>query len=426
MFPCFAGLYEYFQCIYHVSSLAPIAFTMSSIIDSAAHFDTRCRTVGLSAGALTDLKRHGVTTLASLAFSVGQPGQPIDNTAVDAFLRQAIVNIAITVHDTNVVRRLIFEAHTLVIASLRQTVEQKDDSAPRKVPQAERNERMDQVKRSLAGISVTGEYDPSHALLDRATHMLEHNTIKYIEPAACLSRSAEVLGESKDKRLSLEGGSLVVRERDNELRTQTQTEMQLFYAFARRGIALQFADIMRYEVHSQWTTFLFESMNREAPPGYGSPGINAVIQCDRAAWVRLAEACPNIKRDALGNHPIEAMLLALRSDPTIVLHLAPLSKGGSGKRAVEDGDDHNPKTPRPNPKFKGKGKGRGKPTPSMPAELRGKWHSTPNGEPLCYGFNTAKGCPEKNIKPGERCKKGWHNCAEPRCQQPHPVFQHRK
>lgn len=64
------------------------------------------------AGALTDLKRHGVTTLVSRAFSVGQPGQLINNTAADTFLRQDIVNIAIAVHDTNIVRRWIFEAHT--------------------------------------------------------------------------------------------------------------------------------------------------------------------------------------------------------------------------------------------------------------------------------------------------------------------------
>ena len=40
-----------------------------------------------------------------LAFSVGQSGQPIDNAAVDTFLRQAIVNIAITVPDTHAVRK---------------------------------------------------------------------------------------------------------------------------------------------------------------------------------------------------------------------------------------------------------------------------------------------------------------------------------
>ena len=78
----------------------------------AARFDVRCRSVGLPAGALTDLKRHGVTTLVSRAFSVGQPGQLINNTAADTCLRQDIVNIAITVRDTNIVRRWIFEAHT--------------------------------------------------------------------------------------------------------------------------------------------------------------------------------------------------------------------------------------------------------------------------------------------------------------------------
>ena len=72
-----------------------------------------------------------------------------------------------------------------------------------------------------------------------------------------------MLGESKGKRLALEGGCPVVREKDNELRAQTQA--------AEIGIALRFADIMRYEGRSQWTTFLFESMNRKAPRGYGSP-----------------------------------------------------------------------------------------------------------------------------------------------------------
>lgn len=104
-----------------------------------------------------------------------------------------------------------------------------------------------------------------------------------------------MLGESKDKRLAAEGGALVVSEKDSELRIQ-----------------LQFAGTVRYEVRSQWATFLFESMNRAAPTGYGSPGINAIIQCDRAASVRLAEACPNIKRNAMGSHPIENVAACMK------------------------------------------------------------------------------------------------------------------
>ena len=61
-------------------------------------------------------------------------------------------------------------------------------------------------------------------------------------------------------------------------------------------------------------------------------------------------------------------------------------------------------------KSKGKSKkgGKGKGAPPMPKELQGKYHRTASGEPLCFGFNTSTGCPHKNVKPGERCSRGWH------------------
>ena len=67
----------------------------------------------------------------------------------------------------------MFEAHTLVIASLRQTVEQKDDGVPRKVPQAERAARMEQLKLTLSGINITGDFEPGHAVLDKGCNMFQ-------------------------------------------------------------------------------------------------------------------------------------------------------------------------------------------------------------------------------------------------------------
>ncbi len=399
---------------------------MSSLIDSAAHFEARCGSIGMHPNTLLDFQTYGITTLANLAFAVGQPGQPLDPLEVDNLLTQVCTN-AVTVQDTHVTRRLVFEAHTLVIASLRQTVEQKDDNIPRKVPQAERSARMELLKTTLSGINITGDFEPGHCVLDKMCNMMEQNVIKYIEPAVCITRAAEVLGATKDKKLSFEHGTLVMKEKDQDMRTQTSTEMQLYHAFARRGIAFQFADIMTYDAHFKWTSFLFDAARRDAPPGFCSPGIDAIMQCDRAAWVRLAELCPDLRRNAAGQHPIEQHLQDLRSDPTIMLHLSPVAKGESAKRA-SDADTSGDKWVRLNPKGKGKGKkgkGKGKGAPAMPSELRGKWHSMPNGDPICFGYNTSRGCSEKNVKPGERCSKGWHCCAEPRCQEPHSLTKHR-
>ena len=61
---------------------------MSSLIDSAAHFEARCSSIGVHPNTLTDFQEYGVTTLANLAFAVGQPGQPLEPLEVDNLLTQ--------------------------------------------------------------------------------------------------------------------------------------------------------------------------------------------------------------------------------------------------------------------------------------------------------------------------------------------------
>ena len=60
----------------------------------------------MNPNTLTDFQAYGITTLANLAFAVGQPGQPLDPLEVDNLLAQVCTN-AVTVQDTHVTRRLI-------------------------------------------------------------------------------------------------------------------------------------------------------------------------------------------------------------------------------------------------------------------------------------------------------------------------------
>ena len=82
----------------------------------------------------------------------------------------------------------------------------------------------------------------------------------------------------------------------------------------------------------------------------------------------------------------------------------------------------------------GNDKGRGKGNKSrrirrMPFiddfEAKGFVTKTKDGEPICFGFNLASGCPDAS--PGQRCKKGWHVCAAKGCQDkryPHSATTH--
>ena len=399
---------------------------MSLLLESEAQFTARASEIGLTSEAIQAIKNAGANSLSKLAFAVGQRGQPISSNEVDGFLRNALGRDP-TLAENAHVRRLAFEAQTLLVASLRQVVDSKDDGAPKRIGAAERETRMASIRAELGGLSISDEYEPSHMLLEKACQIYETNTLKYLEPSACTSRSQEVQGSSKTKELVFEGGSLTVRDKDDKLVAPTSSEIQFLQAMTRRGIAYKFARLMTYEQHNTWVNYLMQAMQREAPPGYNKPSLHQVMLCDKAAFTRLGSTMGTVRQAVDSSFPLGEKLLELRSDPSIALYLAPLARSQSAQPAGTRSSPYS-QTPRPagagNFERKGKGKGKKGKTPPMPAELRNKWHRTSSGEPLCFGYNTAKGC--DMAKDGERCSKGWHLCAEPRCLQPHALPSHPK
>ena len=228
---------------------------MTSIVDSVAHFDARLLEGGLTQATLDAIKTAGMDTMSRLAFAVGQPNQPLVDDEITTFLQRALTR-APSLQETSTVKRIAFEAQTYLVASLRQSLEQTDDSMPRKIAFAERTSRMNAIRAGLSGVSVTGETEPSHGLLDKACALFDKNVIAWLERSICVSRTLEVQGGKQTRELSLEKGSLVLKNQDN-LSSPTDSEIKLHNALLRRGIALQFAKVMSHSEHSQWVTFLF-------------------------------------------------------------------------------------------------------------------------------------------------------------------------
>lgn len=126
---------------------------MTSIVDSVAHFEARLLESGFTQGALDAVKASGVDTLSRLAFAIGQPNQPLNTDEVQSFLRRALTRDP-TLQETATLKRIAFEAQTFLVASLRQSLDQSDDTAPRKIAFAERSSRMEALKRTLLGIGI--------------------------------------------------------------------------------------------------------------------------------------------------------------------------------------------------------------------------------------------------------------------------------
>ena len=159
---------------------------MSLLLDSEAQVASRAREVGLTPAVVESLKDAGVNHLSALAF--------VSHwllAEVDTFLQGALGRAA-TIAENTAIRRLASEAQTLITASLRQIVESRDDGAPKKIGAAERETRMAAIKAELAGLSISDDNEPSHLLLEKACQMGESNTLKYLEPSSCTSRSQEV------------------------------------------------------------------------------------------------------------------------------------------------------------------------------------------------------------------------------------------
>ena len=134
---------------------------MSLLLESEAQFRSRATEIGLSQETIQAIKDAGASTLSALAFAVGQPGTPIVSQEVDNFLRAALGRDP-TLAENNGVRRLAFEAQTLLVASLRQVVEHRDDGAPKRIGAAERETRMNAIRAELGGLCIADEYEPSH------------------------------------------------------------------------------------------------------------------------------------------------------------------------------------------------------------------------------------------------------------------------
>ena len=186
---------------------------MASLIDSTAQFDQRCSEVGLSRGATDRLHRAGINTLGVLAYSHGQPGQAISDDAFSTWARDSIDN-AISLGDLAMIKRLLFESHMLVLASLKEQITTPDAVANRKVPPSERDAKMANIRTTLVGLNLEGANEPGHSLLDMCSQIFHMNELKYIPPEKCVSRLHEVShAKQPTKQLELEADRLIIKEK---------------------------------------------------------------------------------------------------------------------------------------------------------------------------------------------------------------------
>ena len=185
----------------------------ATVLESEATFQMQAQRAGLSQSYIDCIKAAALGTLGKLAYALTTPGTAPTELQVNNFLNAMRPAGAPTVADTTAMKRIVFEAQTLTIANLRNSMPASDESTSKKVAPAERSARIEGQRARLRGLDLSGPLEPSYWLYDSFSTMMDTGELKYIPPNRCLTRQQEISGSKPDKQIQLDDNKtgLIVR-----------------------------------------------------------------------------------------------------------------------------------------------------------------------------------------------------------------------
>ena len=261
-------------------------------VDSAAAFKERyCdSTIQLSAHAKR-FEDAGWFTFADLVFSTTFTPQNGEEERYKADI--VMKGLGDVDHkDRTKLRRLFFEAYTMVGADLRRTVESPSGNAPREIPNAELESRRDRTDARTKGVKLLGELDISDRLLIRAIEIYDSNKIGYMGLELCTKRDDALVGIQKNQEWestpNLRGGFTFSRADDGR-RVDVDGQFAFGYAMQRRSLALDMAEILDYENSEELRARLVAAIMEVPPPGFLPIGFEQILSADRCFWVEMGK-----------------------------------------------------------------------------------------------------------------------------------------
>ena len=276
----------------------------STVLDSEASLRERCTRIDLSRELLERLVEAGYNTFGKLAFAASSTPQGLTDESVDSWLA-TVVTPAPSAFQISVIRRLLYESHSLNVADLKSRVEGSAEGSVRQLPQAERNERIEAQRRRLSGLILTSHTTPAHSCIDHVTDMYENNTLKYLPINRWVSRFQEMSLQKKDSSVQMDNeGNLKV--------VQKQTDPTC-------------DNLCTFEAFETWINKLFEAVQRSVPKGYTSVTLGQIVIADREMFVRLADRLEGQLQKPIGaEKPMDSALRELSESQDINQFLQPL------------------------------------------------------------------------------------------------------
>ena len=207
----------------------------------------------------------------------------------------------------------------------------REDSSHVTFAGPERDARILQQRTRLTGLRFRGEEECSHASYDLVLSVLEKDCLTYLGPEKFPTRRNELLQKKPSKEITIDQSQLIVKEKQAELTCSTITELEVSNAFKRRALAFDLAGAITYSVMAAYHADLLDHLHLPSPPGYSPVSVQQVLRADRAAFLYMSERLTTLKRNAVGELPLDTLLPGVLIQPTVAFHLLPLS--GSASKA---------------------------------------------------------------------------------------------
>ena len=390
-----------------------------ALVDSVAAFEQRLNEVVTDVNARRAITTGGINTFSALAFSAGTPQSPPSDESFRTFadnLLPAGYNMA----TYSALRRLHFEAATLVVAQLKQKVTGDGDEGKQKLPVIEKQARLADQRRRLAGVDIEGELQPSYALVDAVNGMIETSSVLWIAPSKSTSRDQEIQHGSKSlpSVVQLEQHTLKLSPSDAGFEADCSSTIQLQWCLQRRALALDQVRLSSWDCQNKWISQLLTVLNTPPPPGHGRVSLEQLVKADKQLWTELAKMFTGavVAATAGVNPPFDEHINRLRHDPRVTMFLLPLPSfaketRAQGNQAAASVGAPSKGTPKAQPKKKFKATKKAE--RNKPEALANMETVTKDGQNVCWSFNLESGC-QANLVSGSKiakCAKGLHVCA---------------
>ena len=235
-----------------------------ALVDSEAAFSAHCDKIDGSGQVKKLMHDINLKNFSQLAFVCGVPQSPPSKLEFTAFCVNINGGVNLSLSKTSEVRRLHFESSTMVVAHPKSQVSSETQDGVRKLPIAEKQARLISQQGRLQGVAISGELQPSHALIDLVASVVENNSVIWISPSRCSKREAEIQNITKEKSSTVycQHHVLKVAAPSIDVEADTTTELQLQWALMRRGIAFDQCGLINWNTH-QMGSATFESFVEE-------------------------------------------------------------------------------------------------------------------------------------------------------------------